>query len=334
MKRILLITTGGTIASGPGASGLTPRLSGEDILAKVPELKGLATVSTFDLMSLDSTNLSPEHWLAMASCLAENYDSYDGFVISHGTDTLTWTAAALQIILDNLGKPVVLVASQLTLDEPGSDAPCNLAAALHMASLAIPGVFAACNGQIFPALWFSKIASENLDCFAPTNALPLAYYDYERENLLSENFLQWLNKPDIIPEEIPQGNLKVNTAWNENIANLLLTPLIKPEDIALYKNYDGIIVHGYGAGGIPSDESNDLLTALGEIAQTKPVICITQCMMNGVHLHRYEVGQKALRAGIISGGKLAAEGATVLLMVCLGKKMNLTEIRQVFEEYN
>ena len=126
MKNILLIATGGTIASRPTDGGLTPQLRAKDILDCVPQLESLCRISALQLRNIDSTNMSPDCWLKIAACVKENYDQYDGFVITHGTDTMSYTACALSYLIQNSAKPIVLTGSQKSIYDQETDARRNL----------------------------------------------------------------------------------------------------------------------------------------------------------------------------------------------------------------
>ena len=126
MKNILLIATGGTIASRPTADGLLPQLLAGDILRCVPSLAGLCHVDALQLMNLDSTNITPDCWLAIARCIREHYDDYDGFVLTHGTDTMAYTAAALSYLIQSSAKPIVLTGAQKSIYSEDTDARRNL----------------------------------------------------------------------------------------------------------------------------------------------------------------------------------------------------------------
>ena len=108
MKKILMIATGGTIASKGTADGLSPELTSQDILHYIPSLKDICEVETLQLCNLDSTNISMEHWMMMANAIEEKYEKYDGFVICHGTDTMAYTASALSYLVQHSPKPIVL----------------------------------------------------------------------------------------------------------------------------------------------------------------------------------------------------------------------------------
>ena len=126
MKKILLIATGGTIASKPTKVGLVPSITSQEILEFVPSISDYCCVDAVQLMNIDSSNMSPEKWIMIANCVKENYDKYDGFVITHGTDTLAYSAAALSYLIQNSSKPVVMTGSQKSIYLQDTDARKNL----------------------------------------------------------------------------------------------------------------------------------------------------------------------------------------------------------------
>lgn len=126
MKNILMIGTGGTIASEMTPSGLTPELNSTQLLSFVPRIGEMCHVDCVQLYSLDSTNIRPAHWLGVAKAVRENYARYDGFVISHGTDTMAYTAAALSYLIQGSPKPIVLTGAQKPIWFDGTDSKRNL----------------------------------------------------------------------------------------------------------------------------------------------------------------------------------------------------------------
>lgn len=126
MRKILLIGTGGTIACGHSDDGLKPLLTPEQLLSYVQDSKEFCETDTIQLMNLDSTNIEPKHWLAMAACIEAHYDEYDGFVICHGTDTMAFTAAALSYLIQHSPKPIVITGAQHPIDLEDTDARVNL----------------------------------------------------------------------------------------------------------------------------------------------------------------------------------------------------------------
>ena len=115
MKRILLLATGGTIASKESGEGLSPAITSEEILGYVPSLGELCQIDAIQLMNLDSTNVGPGHWLEMAGAIRRYYREYDGFVFTHGTDTMAYTAAALSYLIQDSPKPIVITGSQKSI---------------------------------------------------------------------------------------------------------------------------------------------------------------------------------------------------------------------------
>ena len=126
MKKVLMLGTGGTIASEMTQSGLTPALTSEQLVANVPEISTLCEVTCRQLFSIDSTNITPAHWLTIANAVRESFDDFDGFVIAHGTDTMAYTASALSYLIQNSAKPIVLTGSQKSIYDPETDARRNL----------------------------------------------------------------------------------------------------------------------------------------------------------------------------------------------------------------
>ena len=133
MKKLLLIATGGTIASSDCGEGLAPTIDADKIMSYIPEASKLCSLSGVSIMSIDSTNMNPERMAIIANTIYENYNDYDGFVITHGTDTMAYSSAALTYMLQNLTKPVILTGSQIALEEDGTDALNNLSCAVRFA---------------------------------------------------------------------------------------------------------------------------------------------------------------------------------------------------------
>ena len=165
MKQVLLIATGGTIACRETENGLSPALTGAELLSLLPGLGDLCSVTVCDLMHLDSTDMTAADRAAIARTVWENRSGYDGFVIAHGTDTLAYTAALLHHMLPGTDKPVVLTGSMLPMGVPGSDAPRNLLDAFRAAAAGRAGVFAVAYGKIIPGNHVFKRHSSEADAF-------------------------------------------------------------------------------------------------------------------------------------------------------------------------
>lgn len=309
-KKICLIATGGTIASVETPEGMKPLLDGKELLAKVPELESLGVIDIVELMQLDSTNIQPKDWIQMAQAIEERYADYDGFIITHGTDTMAHSAAALYYMLENLQKPVIFTGSQLSLVEEGSDAPANLLLAMYGAVSSVPGVYLAFNNKLMQGNAAKKLCTENFDGFYSINVPDVA--------VLEDGKIKWNISSDFIE---PEKEFKINTAIDTHVAVFEVFPGFNTDIIrmAVDSGCKGIVLKGYGAGNVPSEESgNSFLPAIDyAVEKGVKVVLTTQCIYDGTDLERYEVGASALRHGVISGGDLTVEAILAKLM--LGK---------------
>lgn len=309
-KKICLIATGGTIASVETPEGMKPLLDGKELLAKVPELESLGVIDIVELMQLDSTNIQPKDWIQMAQAIEERYADYDGFIITHGTDTMAHSAAALYYMLENLQKPVIFTGSQLSLVEEGSDAPANLLLAMYGAVSSVPGVYLAFHNKLMQGNAAKKLCTENFDGFYSINVPDVA--------VLEDGKIKWNISSDFIE---PEKELKINTAIDTHVAVFEVFPGFNTDIIrmAVDSGCKGIVLKGYGAGNVPSEESgNSFLPAIDyAVEKGVKVVLTTQCIYDGTDLERYEVGANALRHGVISGGDLTVEAILAKLM--LGK---------------
>lgn len=309
-KKICLLATGGTIASVPGADGLRPGFSGADLLARAG-LSGLAELTAVELLALDSTNVAPEHWITMARAVAERRESFDAILITHGTDTMAYTAAALSQMLENIDLPVVLTGSQLPIEAPGTDAVQNLRAAVFAALSGRPGVLVAFGGKIMAGAACRKLYTENLVAFHPVNVPLLG-------ELRGSNIHWWQEAM------APKDPFHLHDRLDTRVAVLKLTPGI---DGAILRalvdaGYRSIIVEGFGAGGVPT-AGHSLLPTL-DYAREKNVRVLgtTQCTYDGAHLDRYENGVLAMQHGMLSGGEHTTEYLYASEMVRLGENRN------------
>ena len=168
-KRVLLIGTGGTIASEVTEGGLAPELTTEQLLRHVPGISGVCAVDCLQLLNLDSTNIGPGHWLQMARCLRENYGRYDGFVLTHGTDTMAYTAAALSYLIQGSPKPIVLTGAQRPIGFDSTDSKTNLSDAFRCAAEDLPGVAIVFDGKVIPGTRAKKTRSKSFQAFSSIN---------------------------------------------------------------------------------------------------------------------------------------------------------------------
>ena len=307
MKKILMLGTGGTIACVPSADGLVPALDGPAMIKLVPELEDVCAIETKQILNLDSSNLAPEHWRSIAEAVAANYTSYDGFVITHGTDTMAYTAAALSQMLCNCQKPVVLTGAQLPIQAEGSDAPNNIYHAFLAATSPLKGVALVFGDLVIHGAHAKKLYTQDFNGFASINREPLA--------TISHNHLFW-QKGALQGGGYGEGEFSINTQLEIKIAVVKIIPGATPDILDYYvaKGYKGLIIEGFGAGGVPNGDNNWLPKLEQVLQQGIRVVCATQCLYDGVHLNTYPMGILAERLGAQSAGLDTLETSVVKLM--------------------
>ncbi|MCI7676086.1 MAG: asparaginase [Phascolarctobacterium sp.] len=307
MKKVLMLGTGGTIACVPSADGLVPALDGPAMIRVVPELEEVCAIETKQILNLDSSNLAPEHWRSIAEAVAANYTSYDGFVITHGTDTMAYTAAALSQMLCNCQKPVVLTGAQLPIQAEGSDAPNNIYHAFLAATSPLKGVALVFGDLVIHGAHAKKLYTQDFNGFASINREPLA--------TISHNHLFW-QKGALQGGGYGEGEFSINTQLEIKIAVVKIIPGATPDILDYYvaKGYKGLIIEGFGAGGVPNGDNNWLPKLEQVLQQGIRVVCATQCLYDGVHLNTYPMGILAERLGAQSAGLDTLETSVVKLM--------------------
>lgn len=320
MKRILLIATGGTIFSVQGKEGLAPGMTTKELISYLPETKHDYVIDSKILMNIDSTNMQPEYWVTIADTIKHNYQYYDGFVITHGTDTMAFTSAALSYMLQNLGKPVVLTGSQVPIKFERTDAKKNMADALRFACEEIGGVFVVFDGKVINGTRAVKLRTKSYDAFESINHPYIAYIDGSEVKYNCQ-----------VPS-IKEMELKVDTCLCPDVFLLRLYPGMKPELFDYLKPlYKGIIIESFGSGGVPF-QGRDLLPKIKELIDAGiAVVITTQCLEEGEDLCLYEVGRKVAQNEVILSGDMNSEAIVPKLMWALGKTDNLQEVRKIME---
>ncbi|ASJ02793.1 L-asparaginase 1 [Thermococcus profundus] len=316
--KILVLGTGGTIASARTEMGYKATLGVDEVLqlAGIEKRDGFE-VETRDVLNLDSTLLQPEDWEVIGRAVFEAFSEYDGIVITHGTDTLAYTSSALSFILRNPPVPVVLTGSMLPITEPGSDAPRNLRTALTFAQKGFPGIYVAFMDKIMLGTRVSKVHSLGLNAFQSINYPDVAY--------VKGGELLIRHRPRVFGKGEPEFDPPVDP----NVVHLRLTPGLSPEVfLKISEAVDGIVLEGYGAGGIPY-RGRDLLSAVSRTASQKPVVMTTQALHGGVDLTKYEVGRRALEAGVIPAYDMTKEATLVKLMWALGHTKEVENVRRI-----
>ncbi len=282
MKKILLIATGGTIASKHTENGLTPQLTGEELLAYIPEASGFCEVDTIQPFCLDSTNICSRQWLELAEILEKYYERYDGFVICHGTDTMAFTAAALSYLVQNNRKPIVVTGAQKPIDVDTTDARTNLLDSLRFASHErAHGVSIVFGGRVIAGTRAKKERSKSYNAFSSINYPDIAVIN-------DKKIIFYIDDKDISTKP-----LRFYHKMNENILLLKLIPGISGRILEeLSEFYDAVIIESFGVGGLPDYGNDSFLAAIGKWTDAgKPVIMATQVTHEGSDMSVYQVGK-------------------------------------------
>ena len=328
MKRILLIATGGTIASSESAEGLTPALDVEQLVAYLPAMPSLCQLTGVSIMNVDSTNMTPKRMGVIAQTVAQAYDSYDGFVIAHGTDTMAYSAAALTEMLRHLGKPVVLTGSQIPMEAPDTDAKKNLSDAIRFACEDICGVFVVFDGIAIEGTHAMKCRTRSRHAFESINFPIIAQIQDEiqyTEDIKQSAFWNSMR-------EKSQQAFTVQPELCTDVFVLKLFPGMGTEVFdCIKKQFRGVVIESFGIGGIP-DEQPNLLAKIQELAQAGVAVVITtQCLYEGVDLDIYAVGKHLAEQPIIVAGNMTTEALVMKLMWALAHLDTLSAVKSYVE---
>ncbi|HBA62344.1 MAG TPA: L-asparaginase 1 [Lachnospiraceae bacterium] len=282
MKKILMIGTGGTIASRQTEQGLAPGLTTEDLLSYIPEVVKVCEVHAIQILNVDSTNITPEHWRLMVETIEQNYYSYDGFVICHGTDTLAYTAAALSYMIQNSAKPIVVTGAQKPINMDVTDAKTNLLDSFIYASdedsQDVNIVF---DGKVIVGTRAKKERAKSYNAFSSINfPYPAVIQDHR------------------VIRYIPTISYKKRVQFfhemKDSICVMKMIPGVKPEFLTyLFENYDCIVLESFGVGGIPASIVEEFYRQMKAWQEKgKYVVMATQVANEGSNMEVYEVGQK------------------------------------------
>ncbi|MBP3384283.1 MAG: asparaginase [Firmicutes bacterium] len=317
MKKLLIITTGGTIASVKTPHGLIPALSSEELLSFLPEIGDDFELTTKAVCNLDSTNVTPQHWLMMAEAIKENYSLYDGFVIAHGTDTLAYTAAALSYLIQDSPKPVVLTGAQKPIGSEITDAKANLRdSILYAADPDSCGVSIVFDGKVIHGTRAKKTKTKSFAAFESINYPYLAQMHDGR-------IIRY------VKENKSLKTVKFHDTLDEKVFLLKLTPGISSYILeAIFSYYDCIIIESFGSGGIPESLEAKLFELMQQYPpEEKIVIMTTQVTYEGSNVGVYEVGQKLKsQFKILEAKDMTLEAVITKIMWILSKQ------NQTFEE--
>ena len=317
MKKVLMLGTGGTIASEVTPSGLAPALTSAELLRCVPEISSLCSVTCEELFSIDSTNVTPAHWLTIARAIRARYEEYDGFVIAHGTDTMAYTAAALSYLVQGSPKPIVLTGAQKPIWFDGTDSKRNLTDAFFYACRGCGGVQIVFNGKVILGTRARKTCSKSFQAFSSVNYPDLAVVQ-------DDHLLQYMSCP---VAEKPAFYDKLD----DNVGLLKLIPGTKPELVEfMTQHYDGLIIESFGVGGLP--EYGNLYEILrAAVERGKIIVMTTQVPNEGSDLTVYHVGghlKQTLR--LLEAYDMTTEAAVAKLMWIMGQTHDFAEAEKLF----
>ena len=322
MKNILLISTGGTIASKPTAQGLAPALSPDELLAHLPGIGGICKVETLGLFDLDSTNMTPALWVELAGVIEKKYADYDGFVITHGTDTMAYAAAALSYLIRTSPKPIVLTGSQISIYADDTDAVGNLTSAfLYAASEYACGVHIVFDGKVILGTRARKMRTKSFNAFSSIDYPDVAHirggrvinFIDERHECAAPKFYH-----DLCPE----------------VLSIRLIPGMSPSVFDFAAGHArAVIIESFGVGGIPYYDSTDFADAVGRLIKADVrVIITTQVPHEGSDMDVYKVGH-AVKAKykLIEAYDMTTEALILKTMWSLAESRDDESFRACFE---
>jgi L-asparaginase len=282
------------------------------------------------IMNIDSSNMTPRRWLSIAEHIAGEYGRYDGFVVIHGTDTMAYTSAAMTYLLQGLNKPVILTGSQYSMIDSGTDAIQNLHDSILVAEEDLAGVFIVFDGKVINGTRAIKIKTRSYDAFKSVNYPLVAEIKHNRikyEASVRQVFAK-------SPESADAGGRPpvLVPALEERMLVLKLFPGLQPGIFEYIKeNCKGVIIEGYGTGGIAADIM-DLSSKVRELVEAGIVVAITtQCLEEGVDLQIYEVGRKLPLDKIIYTWDMNTDALVPKLMWAMAKSSEFDAIKRLVE---
>ncbi|MFM9826967.1 asparaginase [Flavobacterium sp.] len=329
--KILLIYTGGTIGMKKDfETGALKAFNFSKLLQKIPELKQLdCEIETISFENpIDSSNMNPEKWAEIATIIEDNYSVFDGFVVLHGSDTMSYSASALSFMLENLSKPVIFTGSQLPIGDLRTDAKENLITAIQIASLQDNGqalIKEVClyfEYKLYRGNRTTKINAEDFNAFISPNY-----------STLIESGVHLKCFPELFLPKTSLEGLKVQKLLNNHVVILKMYPGISStvlEAILDIPKLEGLVLETYGSGNAPTEDW--FLTALKKAISTGlHIVNVTQCSGGSVSMGQYETSSALKEIGVISGKDITTEAAITKLMYLLEQNIESSDFKTIFE---
>lgn len=317
MKNILFIGTGGTIASQLTDSGLAPGLTTGQLLAALPQIGRICHVDCVQLLALDSTNMTPAHWQLIVRCIRERYADYDGFVLTHGTDTMAYTAAALSYMIQDSPKPIILTGAQKPIGFDVTDSKANLTDAFICAASDLPGVSIVFDHKVILGTRAKKTRTKSFDAFSSINFPELGVI---QDGILLRYIRQACADAPAFYE-----------ALNPRVSLIKLVPGMNREVLDfLFERNDALIVESFGVGGVP--EAGGFYESIASWkARGKSVVLTTQVQNEGSDLGAYHVGHGLKnRLGVLEAYDMTTEAVLTKLMWILAQNRDPARVAAMF----
>lgn len=320
-KHILMIGTGGTIASRPTEQGLAPGLMAEELLDRIPAVRHLCDITVIQLFSADSTNITPMHWQQLSRAIEMYYTQYDAFVICHGTDTMAYTAAALSYMVQHSSKPIVLTGAQRPIDISDTDARVNLFDSfLYACDDRSQGVCVVFDGKVMLGTRAKKERAKSYHAFSSINFPYCAVIQDGR-------VIRYLQ---LCCEEQP---VQFYHRLQDDVCVLKLIPAMRPELLSyLFEHYSCLVIESFGVGGIPSALEQVFYREMQRFQGRKTVVMTTQVAHEGSNMMVYEVGRRMKQEfELLEAYDMTLEAVITKMMWILGQGThNAAEIRRLF----
>lgn len=315
-----MLATGGTIASAESDTGLVPQMNAEKLLEYVPEVRELAEFTLKNILNLDSSNIQPEEWKIIAREIHNAKHDFDAIVVTHGTDTMSYTASVLTFMLMDISIPVIFTGSQLPISEKNSDGPKNLSDAIRTAISGVgAGVFIVFDGKIILGCRSTKFRSVSFNAFESINAEFVGFIENNRVKLNDK-----YNKTG-------SGSGLYSDELDNRVFLLKLIPGTSPDFFRHFVEigYKGLVIEAFGVGGLHYIR-RDLPSEINKLIKSGiEVVVISQCPLELADLTKYEVGKKVEMEGVISGGDMTCEAAVTKLMWALANQSPDKSVKQL-----